>query len=79
MSAEIEGILTALDRHVDRLIYEMNELRRRLYAWQMLANELKTAIEIQHEIYSEDNPMCIAGTAAIRKFEELQAKEFPTP
>lgn len=79
MSVDVDRMLLALDRQVDRLINEMNELRRRLYAWQMLANDLKTALEIQHTVYSRDDNMCVAGMDAINQFEKLQAKEFPTP
>lgn len=78
MTLEVDRMLLALDRHNDRLMEEISELRRRLYAWQMLANDLKTALEIQHTVYSNDERMCIAGLDALAKFNQLQTKEFPT-
>jgi hypothetical protein len=79
MSVEIDRMLLAIDRHNSQLMQEIHDLRRRIYAWQMVAHDLNAALSIQCTVYTPDGFMSITGRDAVSKFEELQAKELPTP
>lgn len=79
MNPDIQQIVSMVENHTDRLIDELHDVRRRMYAWQMLAHDLKSALEIQCTVYTPDGFMSIAGRDAINKLEKLQAKELPTP
>ena len=79
MTPEVEQLVSLIDNHTSRLIDELHDVRRRMYAWQMLAWDLKSALDIQCTVYTPDRFMCVTGREALDKFEELQAKELPTP
>ena len=79
MRVEIDRMLLAIDRHNSQLMQEIHDLRRRMYAWQMVAYDLSAALSIQCTVYTPDCFMSITGREALQKFEQLQTKELPTP
>ena len=62
---------------IDRLLLEIDELRREVYWWRRLTDRLRDAVEIQTSLSNVD--MCITGVLAIEEHDRFHKHDLEQP
>ena len=62
---------------IDRLLLEIDELRREVYWWRRLADRLRDGLEIQTSL--SKTKMCITGVLAIEEHNRFNKQDLEQP
>lgn len=62
---------------IDRLLLEIEELRREVYWWRRLADKLRDGLEIQTSL--SEAKMCITGVLAIAEHDRFNKQDLEQP